>query len=294
MKRSQRTNQRSPANPRAGYMIVGGLLLLAVLAVGGWYLWNGSLTSTTRHEHSEAAQAIEHRHGEAVELPDIHGIGYSANGERLVVAAHAGLRVFVGGEWLIPEVPVNDYMGYSATDTGFYSSGHPGPGSSLPNPLGLVKSTDAGKTLTTLGFSQESDFHLIGAGYKSHALYVFTPAPNSRLTPGLHHSLDEGQSWAASTVQGLTAQPLQLAVHPTEASTIALATESGLFLSADYGNQLQRVGEIEPVSAASFAPTGEQLFFGYQTLRVYDTATGTVTALHTPPIAAPDGTPTSL
>jgi len=84
-------------------------------------------------------------------------------------------------------------MGYAPTKDGFYSSGHPGPSSQLVNPLGLVKSMDAGKTLDTLGLEGESDVRLMGVGYDSHTIYVGNLAPSSILQGGVFRSLDDGK-----------------------------------------------------------------------------------------------------
>ncbi len=268
-------------------LIIGGL---ALLAFGGWYAIAGMETAAEEpHTHGAGAATVDHVHGQGdVELPHIHGMGFAADGQKLFVAAHDGLRVFADGEWLVPNLPVNDYMGYAPTDNGFYSSGHPGPGSKLVNPLGLVKSTDAGKTLTTLGFAGESDFHLMAAGYKNHAVYVVNHAPNSQLQTGLYYSLDDGKTWNQSTAQGLTAQPLQIAVHPTDANLVAVATEGGLFLSSNHGDTFERIGEAQPVTAVSFAPGGEKLYFGSNTLSEYAVGSKQTSPLATPPIAAKD------
>lgn len=173
-----------------------------------------------------------------VVFPDLHGLGFSADGRQLVVAVHDGLRIYENGQWNEPDLPAHDYMGYSPTDEGFYSSGHPHPSAGLRNPLGLVKSSDGGRRLVRLGFEGESDFHLMGVGYFSHAIYVFNPAPNSKLAPGLHYSLDDGKTWNQSALQGIAARPIQIAVHPTEVNTLAIATEAGLFISSDFGSTL--------------------------------------------------------
>ncbi len=89
-------------------------------------------------------------------------------------------------------------------------------------------------------------------------------------------------------MQGVSAQPIQITVHPTDANVVALATEEGLFLSSDYGDTFERIGEAGPVSAAYFSPRGERLFFGYSTLYVYDLASEQVDALQTPALAAND------
>lgn len=252
---------------------------------------NTEPASTPGHETGQEAGHTENQLAESqtsVEMPHIHGLGYTADGRQLFVAAHAGLRVFADGRWSIPDLPPHDYMGYAATDNGFYSSGHPHPAAGLVNPLGLVKSGNGGQTFTTLGFEGESDFHLMGVGYRSHAIYVFNPAPNSRLAVGLYYSLDEGQSWQQSALQGLAANPIQIAVHPTEANRIALATEGGFLLSSDYGDILAPVGESAPITAVAFAPQGDRLLFGAQTLSAYTLAAEQLASLPGPPLASDD------
>ncbi|HEX6384950.1 MAG TPA: glycosyl hydrolase [Anaerolineae bacterium] len=224
----------------------------------------------------------------SVEMPHIHGLGFSPDGRQLIVPAHDGLRVFADGEWSVPEVPAHDYMGYTPVDNGFYSSGHPHPSSGLVNPFGLVKSTDGGQTLEKLGFEGESDFHLMGVGYENHAVYVLNPASNSQLSTGLHVSLDDGQTWQPCAAQGVSARPFQIAVHPTEASVVAVATEGGLFLSTDYGDSFTRVGEAVPVTAVAFYPNGQTLLFGASRLFAYDLSSEQITAFPSPTFAADD------
>jgi hypothetical protein len=223
-----------------------------------------------------------------VEMPHIHGLGFSEDGRQLIVPAHDGLRIFSDGEWHIPDVPAHDYMGYAAADNGFYSSGHPHPSSGLINPLGLVKSTDGGQTVTQLGFQGESDFHLMGVGYNSHAIYILNLAPNSKLSAGMHYSLDDGQTWQQSALQGISSQPTQIAVHPADTSIVALAMEGGLFLSDDYGNSFDPVGDAGPITAVVFSPGGEILQFGFNQLFAYDLATQAITPQPSPPIAEGD------
>lgn len=226
--------------------------------------------------------------GTAVQFRHIHGLGFSSDGRQLLVPAHDGLLIFEAGGWMASDLPVHDYMGFSPTDNGFYSSGHPGPGSNLVNPLGLVSSSDGGRTLNTLAFEGESDFHVMAVGYENHAVYVLNPAQNSQLSVGLHYTLDDGQTWEQSRAQGISGTPIQLAVHPTEANVVALAAEGGLFLSNDYGSTFTRVSRDAPVTSASFDLDGSRLFFGYQSLSVYDLDTGGIETLPTPTIASND------
>jgi hypothetical protein len=226
--------------------------------------------------------------GQTVQFPHIHGLGFSADGRQLLVPAHDGFRIFENGFWSVPDLPVHDYMGYSPIDDGFYSSGHPGVRTNLVNPLGLVKSADGGQTLTTLGFEGETDFHLMSAGYENHAVYVFNPKPNSKLSTGFHYSLDDGANWEAMAAQGVIGNPIQIAVHPTEAQTVALATEDGLFLSTDYGNTFAQISLSAPITSAAFDPRGQRLLFGYQSLHSYDLARDQISTLNIPTVTADD------
>lgn len=223
-----------------------------------------------------------------VQFPHIHGLGFSADGSVLYVPAHNGLLAFTYGQWQVPNLPVNDYMGYTTTNNGFYSSGHPGSESNLPNPLGLVKSDDGGQTLDVLAFEGESDFHLMGVGYENNAIYVLNSSPNSQLERGLFYSLDDGQTWEQSSGQGIDSNIFQIAVHATESDTVAIATETGLHLSNDYGNAFALNGAASPVSAVVFHPEAESLFFGYEGLYHYDLATDTLDTLTAPTLADGD------
>lgn len=244
---------------------------VGVLVVAGIYLLNRPVTSNA-----------------IVEFPHIHGLGFSDDGTRLFAPAHIGLFVFENGNWLTPDVPAHDYMGFSATDNGFYSSGHPDLRTDFESLLGLVKSEDGGRTLNVLAFAGESDFHLMGVGYRSHAVYVINPSPNSQLSTGLFYTLDDGATWNQSQAIGLSANPIQIAVHPTEAGTVALATETGLHISNDYGNTFTLTGDTSPVSAAAFAPDGAMLLFGYQSLYTLNLSNGETTLIQVPSIAETD------
>ena len=269
---------RSIRKPKTFRSILGTLGILLLLS--------GCGAPTT----PQGATGASHGSGDAaaVDFPHIHGLGFSADGRQLLVPAHTGLRIFTEGHWQVPDVPARDYMGYTPTDSGFYSSGHPGATGDEVNPLGLVKSTDGGKTLGRLGFEGESDFHLMGVGYTNHTIYVLNPTPNSKLSVGLHYSLDDGKTWQKSAAHGLTSQPVQIAVHPTRANVVATATEGGLLLSADHGDTFARIGPAELVTAASFSPGGEKVLFATTRLFSYDLAHKQVTGVQTPRLPEQD------
>ena len=269
-KRQSKHEQTRITNLISG-KVLASIAIVALILFGLWYVSNRM-----------GGNAV------TVQFTDIHGMGFSSDGRQLFIPAHDGLRIFEAGRWLIPDLPSNDYMGYSATNDGFYSSGHPGRDTNLINPLGLIRSSDGGKTLNTLGFAGETDFHVMGVGYQNHAIYVLNPSPNSQLSIGLYYTLDDGQTWQESRAGGISTRPFQIAVHPNESNRVALATEGGLFLSNDNGDTFTQVRQDAPITSVSFDPAGSQLFFGYQNLNAYDMETGTILMLPSPTIAADD------
>lgn len=224
----------------------------------------------------------------SVPFPDIHGISFTGDGEQLRVATHTGLVSYQGGDWSKPDLPVNDYMGYSGTEAGFFSSGHPGAGSSLVNPIGLVRSNDHGKNVSTISFLGETDFHVMGASYYGDTVYVLNPVQNSLLSAGLHYSLDGGETWEQSAANGLTSAPIQIAVHPSEPGLVVAGTRAGVFLSEDFGATFTPVSTESPVTAVAFDPDGDRLLFGYGRVAVYDLETGEVTGFSQHPTVETD------
>lgn len=225
---------------------------------------------------------------QSIDIPHIHGLGYSSDGKRLIVPAHIGLLVYENAEWHQPDIPAHDYMGFSPTDNGFFSSGHPDLRTDYESLLGLIKSEDGGRTIMTLAFEGESDFHLLAAGYRSHAVYVVNASPNSELGEGLYFTLDEGQTWQTSDARSLPSAPVQIAAHPDDSSTVAIATERGLWLSTDTGDSFELVSSSEPVTAVTFDLKSHVLYFGYQSLYGLDLVTGEVTVIPAPSLVTDD------
>lgn len=197
---------------------------------------------------------------EDVKNPDvnhIHGSGYSNGGPEFVVATHAGLYAHGEEGWKEANLEKNDYMGFQPTSDGFFASGHPAVNSDLKNPFGLMKSTDKGATFEQLAFYEEIDFHYLGAGYDSNAVYVFNETPTAELKGGLNYTLDEGKNWTASKMEGFTATTLSnLAVHPTDEEMIAIGSQDGLFLSTDYGDSFTLLNDAKMVTYVTLTEEG--------------------------------------
>lgn len=187
-----------------------------------------------------------------IQVSHIHGLSYNKDGSQLLMASHHGLFSYDQKKWGKPEGQTIDLMGFTSTENAVYSSGHPGGDSDLPNPVGIIKSSDQGKTWKPLAFHGESDFHLMTAGYRTSALYVANEHPNSKLQTGIYVTEDEGQTWKPLTLRGITGNIITMAAHPTQTNTFSLATTQGLFLSHDQGSTFKAILGNQGITAIYF------------------------------------------
>lgn len=225
-----------------------------------------------------------------VTLTHVHGLAYSADGKNLYIPSHHGLAVYAGGKWSKAPGPQHDYMGFSATRDSFYSSGHPARGSGLVNPFGVIQSTDAGKTWAKLGLEGEMDFHLLATSYGTNAVYVYNPAPNSKMKkPGIYYTLNNGLMWKRAQARGFNGPPTSLAVHPSDPKVVVIASKSRFYLSTDSGDSFRVITKGAQALAAYFDLDGEHLWLssyaGAPALARTNLKTGTKNAVTLPPLA---------
>ncbi|WP_368784588.1 F510_1955 family glycosylhydrolase [Arthrobacter sp. SX1312] len=93
----------------------------------------------------------------------IHGMSVDPRTNRILLATHDGL--FDVTRSPAQQIgPVIDLMGFTGTSDGtLYASGHPGPGTDLPDPVGLITSTDDGRSWEPVSQQGETDFHALAA-----------------------------------------------------------------------------------------------------------------------------------
>jgi photosystem II stability/assembly factor-like uncharacterized protein len=159
----------------------------------------------------------------AQDLPSshVHGVSRDLGSGKVNVATHEGLYVLQPDASWKQIGPVVDLMGFAVSAPGvFYASGHPGAGVDLPQPVGLMKSTDAGATWTVLSRGGESDFHALTASSKG----VMGFDDTLRVT-------SDGKTWQMG---GLSAAPRSLAAAP-DGSRVLATTEQGVLSSTDGG-----------------------------------------------------------
>jgi photosystem II stability/assembly factor-like uncharacterized protein len=176
----------------------------------------------------------------------IHNLGY--DGRRLLIGTHEGLW---GQDPSATPTQVSDepfdVMGFTSTNDRWLASGHPGEGMDAPSDLGLLQSTDQGRTWTEVSLGGEVDFHRL---VTSDAVVVGVNAHDGRLL----RSDDDGATWTDLGVPGL----YDLAVSPTDPAIIVGTTENGPVRSTDSGATFESLAGAPLI--ALLAWTGDTLY----------------------------------
>lgn len=111
---------------------------------------------------------------------------------RLLVGTHTGVAEVDANSGQVTKrgASQDDFMGLAGSSDLLVASGHPGAGSTLPDPVGLIRSTDGGETWETVSLTGEIDFH---------ALAIDGDRVAGSATAGeILYSEDGGASWTAS------------------------------------------------------------------------------------------------
>ncbi|TPG34651.1 exo-alpha-sialidase [Mycobacterium hodleri] len=168
-------------------------------------------------------------------LSHLHGLHVARRG-KLLAGTHGGLfsiDVATGATARVGDSD-DDFMGLggaSGTDE-LVSSGHPGPSSDAPNPLGLRASMDGGQTWTTRSRSGTTDFHVLATDGKTLL---------GSDGQGLQTSHDGGVTWAAGAEVAVAA----LAVTP---SAVWAITSDGVARSTDGGGSFTTMPAVPPLA----------------------------------------------
>lgn len=95
----------------------------------------------------------------------IHNV--RAFGNQVILGTHEGLYLFQGKDKMKKMSSENfDVMGLAVWENIIYASGHPGPGSKLPEPVGLLVSNNKGGQWKKVSLQGKVDFHLLEASKK--------------------------------------------------------------------------------------------------------------------------------
>ncbi|WP_254790781.1 F510_1955 family glycosylhydrolase [Blastococcus tunisiensis] len=205
----------------------------------------------------------------------VHGVDIDPGDGDVLVATHGGLLEVGDGGQVTPVGPVIDLMGFSVAGPDRYlASGHPGLRVDLPQPVGLIESTDGGRTWTPLSRQGQSDFHGLTASdagvlgfdgalmrsadgreweqldipVEPHSLAASPDGTHVLATTqqGLLRSVDAGSSW--SSVDG--APVLQVVDWADGDSAVGVTLTGVVWSSTDRGESWQEAGRLDAAPEA--------------------------------------------
>lgn len=259
----------------AAHRAGGGSICAAVLA-----LVLASCSGPGNPDTPEAEGPAGAATGQGLPSEHVHGVAFNPADDKVYLATHDGLFRYDETE-PVRVGPVIDLMGFTAAGPNhFYSSGHPGPGVDMANPVGLIESTDAGQTWSTLSREGETDFHTLTASQAGVAGYdgsaVLTTADGHSWTTleapvapfalaaspdgttllatspsGPARSTDGGTTWNVDP----EAPVLQLAYFADDQSAVGVAPDGRVFLSTDAGATWDARGTVGETPQAVTART---------------------------------------
>lgn len=269
--------RRARLSRRRTFLTLAGALAALVVA--------GCSASSEHPDDTHGATGAATSVGKGLPSEHVHGIAFNPGDDKVYLATHDGLFRY-DSEGPVRVGPVIDLMGFTAAGPNhFYSSGHPGEGVDLPNPVGLMESTDAGQTWTPLSRQGQTDFHALAAsqvgvvGFDGASVIASTdgrnwttleppvPAYSLATSPdgktlvvtsrsGPARSSDSGSTWAA-----LSGAPILQFVHFVDNMTaVGVAPDGAVHVSEDAGaswRQRGTAGETPQALTTRKLPDGE-------------------------------------
>lgn len=165
----------------------------------------------------------------------VHGLGINPADDALYVATHTGLFRMERGSDEIDRVGdrLQDTMGFAVVGSdSFVGSGHPDLRDDLPPLLGLIRSSDAGRSWQTVSLTGEADFHALLADSERITGY---DATGNRVMV----SRDGGATWRESAPP---APIVDIAADPGSKGRLLATSDAGLLTSRDSGQSWQVTG----------------------------------------------------
>jgi hypothetical protein len=186
----------------------------------------------------------------AVEPEHVHGLGLNPADGSLYIATHTGLFRMPRGSDGSERVGdrLQDTMGFAVAGPDlFLGSGHPDLRDDLPPLLGLIESSDAGRSWAPVSLLGEADFHVLRV---SGSRVVGYDASAGRLMV----SEDRGREWTTLRTPGELAD---LALDPDDPTRIVATGEMGVTATTDEGATWARL----PADAVLLAwPVADALY----------------------------------
>lgn len=169
----------------------------------------------------------------------VHGLGINPADGALYIATHTGLFRAAPGSSKASRVGQGeqDTMGFSVQGPDrFIGSGHPGPGENKPPQLGLIESSDAGRSWRSRSLLGQADFHILRA--VGNTVYGFD-AWNGRLL----RSNDGGRTWGERSIPETL---VDLVPNPSRPAEVIASTQKGIAISRDGAGRWQALADLPP------------------------------------------------
>ena len=208
--RAQRRRQASPPPKRSPWVERGllGLVVAVVVVVAA-----AGLSRVIDGERGTSAADAGPVH--------VHGLGVNPADGALFIATHTGLFRAGDGESRAVRVGDNyqDTMGFTVVgENRFLGSGHPDLRTDLPPLLGLIESTDEGRSWEPISLLGEADFHVLRS--VGERVYGYDSSNDRLLVSG-----DAGRTWEEVE---RPAPLVDLAADPTDSRHVVAAGASDL------------------------------------------------------------------
>lgn len=186
---------------------------------------------------SDSAQAPQMEH--------IHGIGVDPGNGAIYAGTHYGLFRIEDGTAARVADRVQDFMGFTvAGPDHFLASGHPGEGQGGHSSVGLIESTDGGRTWQELSLAGEADFHALE--YRHGRVYGLNSMTGQLLVS------EDKESWQELSAESIA----DFAVSPDDAQVLIATSQQGLVRSNDGGSAFEAVSEAPLMVFVGWAEDG--------------------------------------
>ncbi|CAM3914739.1 F510_1955 family glycosylhydrolase [Alkalicoccus chagannorensis] len=186
----------------------------------------------------------------------VHGLEFDReNPEILYAATHHGLMEIEEGEWQhVGEEDVrHDLMGFTMTeDNRMLSSGHPAEASSLPDPLGMMESTDQGESWEQTSLEAEVDFHVFDLNRGEEEVQYGINAADGEMM----RTDDGGNSWDTAEMENMMLDYpdiFTLISNPDEPDVLLAGVQDGIHRSEDGGDSWEMIKDDGTIVSAAAA-----------------------------------------
>jgi len=202
------------------------------------------LPTFNSHASAETLDAVSHiHHVKAVE-------------NKVLVLTHEGLYELVAkNDMKLVGKEKTDVMGFTTLGKEWLASGHPAEGSTMPNPIGLIKSIDGGLNWKAISLVGKVDFHFLeGAGTDLYGA-------DSQSTE-LLYSPNSGKTWrslGANTFADIAVSPEKSATAIALKNSELLLTKNAFKTSSKIKSSL-KFTQVEWSKSGLFALSGSSLY----------------------------------